>query len=71
MEFVKSRSWYQEVARINGVLRPEGPLLPAQAVRPGGAQWTRNDVLDRPGVNGPFRAECRVNCDPCQTAWAG
>ena len=39
MEFVKSRTWCEEVAIINGVLRPEGPLLPAQAVRPGGHQW--------------------------------
>ena len=71
MEFVKSRSWYQEVARINRVLRPEGPLLPAQAVRPGGPQWTRTDLWDKPGVNGPFRAECLINRDPGLTAWAG
>jgi len=60
MEFVKSQSWCEEVARINMVLRPEGPLLPAQAVRPGGQE--------RPRVNGSFRAECRVNRDPGLTA---
>ena len=46
MEFVKSQTWCEEVARINSVLRPEGPLLPAQAVRPGGRQLARNDAWD-------------------------
>jgi len=71
IKFVKSQTWCQDMAWIDGVLRPEGPLLPAQAMRPGGAQWTRNDGLDRPGVNGPFRAECRGNRAPGLTAWAG
>ena len=60
MEFVKSRTWCQVVARINGVFRPEGPVLPAQAVRPGGQ--------DRVRVHRPFRAKCLVNRDPGLTA---
>ena len=71
MEFVKSRTWCQTVARINGVLRPEGPFLPAQAVRPGGQQWTKKGLWDTLHVRGPFRAKCQVNCDPGLTAWAG
>ena len=63
MEFVKSRTWCEEVASINGVLRPEGPLLPAQAVRPGGQDGT--------GVNDPRWAEYLVKRDPGLTAWAG
>ena len=70
MEFVKSRTWCEEVAIINGVLRPEGPLLPAQAVRPGGQQWTRKGLWHRPRVNRLFRAKCLVNRDPGLTAWA-
>ena len=47
MEFVKSQTWCQDMALINGVLRPEGPLLPAQAVMPGG----QDGPIDRdPGL---------------------
>ena len=63
IKFVKSQTWFQDMARINGVLRPEGPLLPAQAVRPGGQE--------RPRVHGPFRAEYLVNRAPGLSAWAG
>ena len=68
IELVKSQTWCEEVAIISMVLRPEGPLHPAQAVRPGGQQWTRKDLWDRPRLHRPFRAECLVNCDPGLTA---
>ena len=71
IEFVKSQTWCEEVVSISMVLRPEGPLHPAQAVRPGGQQWTRTELWDRPRVHRPFMAECLVNCDPGLTAWAG
>ena len=47
IKFVKSQTWCQDMARINGVLRPEGTLLPAQAVRPG-ARLTRHSALKGP-----------------------
>jgi hypothetical protein len=55
IEVVQSETWCEEMARINMVLRPEGLLLPAQAVRPG--------EQDRLRVHRPFRAECVITRD--------